>query len=475
MPEPTTLAAGPETALPKSAPMSSVAPSSPSPALSSAEVADRVRSLQLNSTERKTAEFGLRGVIWLILLSLIAAGVWWVVQQPEFSGVPWRNWVPGFKTSREIVPVRVQGGEEILLDLTGYITPKNKVNVSPRIPGLLVDLHFGEGQKVEAGQVMARLDDTGFRADYDQAAAAQLAAESRLLEMRNGALPEELEQSRTAVALAREKLELVDREHARMERIKKDLSESEWDQLVSAQSDARANLKTLEQKLKLLESGPRAERIQAVEAEVAQAKALVAKAKTALDNAVILAPITGIVLERHGEVGENLRPDTLMGGLYVLADLSQLEVQVDVEEQSLGKLQVDQPCRVIPDAYSDRVYSARISRWQPQVNRARAVVRVILSISEPDDLLLAEMNCRAVILSSNETPEPETLWVPATAVVTEEQGPAVYVNDKGIARRRAVQTGAAKDIDIQITSGLTKSDQVVLPGKHPLSDGQRVP
>lgn len=474
MPHESTAAANPKTVPLKSDAMSTVSPTPPTPALSSTEVAERVRSLQLNTSERKTAEFGLRGAAWLLLIAIVLGGAWRLAQQTDLSQGTLRQWISGRPIRREIVPVRIRGGEEILLDLTGYITPKTKVNVSPRIPGVLTELHFEEGQRVEAGQVLAKLDDTTIRADYEQAAAAQLAAESRLLEMKNGALPEELEQARTAVAQAKDKLALTEKEYARMERIKSDLSESERDQMKSTLSDARANLRTLEQKLKLMEDGPRPERIQAVEAEVAQAKALVSKAKIALDNTIITAPISGVVLERHGEVGENVRLESMAGSLYVLADLSQLEVQVDVEEQSLGKLQVGQPCRVIPDAYPDRTYTAKIARWQPQVNRARAVVRVILSIDEPDNLLLAEMNCRAVILATNDKPEPETLWAPAAAVVTDGNESVVYVAEDGVARRRVVQTGATQEGEVQITSGLSKTDRVILPGKQPLADGMKV-
>jgi RND family efflux transporter MFP subunit len=224
-----------------------------------------------------------------------------------------------------------------------------------------------------------------------------------------------------------------------------------------------------------MENGPRAERIRVAESEVAQSKAMVAKAKGNLDHATLTAPISGIVLERHGEVGENIRPDALASGVYVLADLSRLEVQVDVEEQSLGKLKVGQPCRIIPDAYSDKTYAAKISRWQPQVNRARAVVRVILTITEPDDLLLAEMNCRAVILASAETPEPETYWIPTSASLTEEGQTKVFVIEENAARARTVTLGTIKDNHVQVLSGLSKTDRVVLPGENPPVDGQKMP
>lgn len=462
----------------KTAAMSSALPSKTA---SSADVADRVRSLQLGTSERRTAEFGFRGARWLIFLSIIGGSVWWLANNdvPPIEGLreplaKLKEWMPRGKTKYEFVPVRVEGGEEVLLDLTGFITPKNKVNVSTRAPGLLVTLNFEEGQTVEKGAELARLDDTSLKADHAQALAAQLVAESHLEEMQNGALPEELDQARTSVDQARSKLAMVEKEHARMQKLKQDLLPAELDQIESNLTDAKANLKTVEHKLKLMEDGPREERIRAAEAEVAQTKALVSKAQTALDNTVISAPISGVILERRGAVGEHVRPDSLATGLFMLADLSQLEVQVDVEEQSLGKLRVGQPCRIIPDAYSDRSYSAKVSRWQPQVNRARAVVRVILSIEEPDDLLLAEMNCRAIILSSPASPQPETFWIPAAATLTENGETIVFVNENGVAKRRAVKLGETKDSQVQVAEGVTKSDQIILPGAQPPTDGQPV-
>ncbi len=440
------------------------------------DVAERLRSLQLGTAERKTAEFGLRGVFWLMMLSVIGAGAWWVSQH----GIPnqeslqetARQWMPGGKTKFEVVPVRVEGGEEVLLDLTGYITPRDKVNVTPRVPGLLIAVNVNEGQTVEQGQELARLDDTTYRADYEQALAAQTVAESRLAEMRNGVLPEELEQANTAVEQAQKKVTLAEKEHERAKNLRDITTTAEYDQIESTLHDARAHLKTMEHKQKLLKDGPRPERMQAAEAEVAQTGSVVVKAKTALDNTSIVAPISGVVLERRAAVGEQFRPDALGTGMFVIADLTNLEVQVDVEEQSLGKLRVGQPCRIVPDAYSDRSYAARISRWQPQVNRARAVVRVVLSIDAPDDLLLAEMNCRAIILASPDKPQPETLWIPESAVVTEGDQPAVFVAVNGVAEKRPVKVGETKDHQIHITDGLTKNDQVVLPSPNPPTAGQ---
>ena len=441
---------------------------------SSADVSERIRSLQLGSEERATSEFGFRKWRWLILGSLIVVIGGWLWQTKPAVTQGFRNLLPAGREPRQTVPVRVEGGEQVLFDLTGYIVPKHKVSVSPRVPGLLVEVNFQEGEKVETDQVLAKIDEETFQADYDQAAAGLLAAESRFQEMKNGLLPEEVDQAETAVAQAKEKLELLLKDLARMAKLRADVTEAEWDHLVSAKTDAEANLRVLNQKLLLMKKPHRAERLQAAEAEVLQARALLEKAKTALDHATLRAPFAGVVLERRAEVGENVRPDAMATGICVIADMSELEVRVDVEEQSLGKLFPGQPCRIIPDAFPDKTYAAKVSRWQLQVNRARAVVQVILSIDEPDGQLLSEMNCRAIILNTSAANEPETLWVPSLAVTTEGNERVAYVVDDGSARRRPVKLVETREKEVQVLDGLSASDVLVLPGKTPVTDGEQV-
>src|SRR5262249_2304612 len=157
----------------------------------------RIRSLQLGSAERKTSEFGFMKWRWLAVLVVLAAGGWWFMQGQSIPAPNLKSWMPAAKEPRQTIPVRVEGGEQVLLDLTGYIVPKHKVSISPRVPGLLVEVNFEEGQRVEADQVLARIDEETFQADFDQASAALLAAESRFLEMKNGLLPEEVDQAET--------------------------------------------------------------------------------------------------------------------------------------------------------------------------------------------------------------------------------------------------------------------------------------
>lgn len=430
-----------------------------------------ITDLQLPEEEKVTSGSSARYVrFFIVLLLLLAGGGAYLAYE---RNPPWLQAVRG--TEYETTTVIVKGQNDVALELSGYVAPYRKVSITPRIPGIITYLGFDVGQRVKKGDLLAQLDDASYQADLIQAEAGLQAALSNLAEAKNGAQPEEIEQARTALEAAKSKLAFVTAELERSRKLTLSASEAELDQLLSAQNDAKANVDTLTQKLRLLEKGPRPERIAALEAQVKQAEALVSKAKYFVDNARILAPLDATVLEKNAEVGELLRPEGLNTNLCVLADLSIMEVEVDVQERDLQKISVGRPCKIIPDAFPDREYQGKIDRYQPQVNRSRGVVRVTIRIDQPDEYLLPEMNVRVQILQSpSETPVEETLWIPDSAI-RQAQGEAwVFVLDGDVARRRKVELGRKEGKRTQIVSGLSREEVLVLAGDKRLVDGQTV-
>jgi multidrug efflux pump subunit AcrA (membrane-fusion protein) len=430
-----------------------------------------ITDLQLPDQEKVTsggASRFVRFVGTMLFLALLGGGYVAYLRNP-----PWLQAVRGAEYDTTVVKER--GPNDVALELSGFVRPYRKVNMSPRIPGTITALPIDVGQQVKKGDLLAQLDDVSYQADLKQAQAGLQAAQSALDEANLGAQDEELAQAETALTAARSKLTLVSAEVERNRKLKDSTSQSELDQLVSAQNDAQANVDTLELKLKLLKKGPRKERIKALEAQVKQAEALVAKAQYFLDNARIVAPMDGTVLDKSAEVGEILRPEGLNTGLCVLADLSVMEVEVDVQERDLYRVQIGRPCKIIPDAYADKQYAGKIDRYQPQVNRARGVVRVTIRIDDPDSLLLPEMNVRAQILEPpSETPQPETLWISDSAVVRADGKTWVYVLQDEHAVRREVQLGEKDGKQIQVVSGAARDEVLVLAGDKRLVDGQTV-
>ncbi len=431
-----------------------------------------ISDLQLKDHERNTGSSLFSGrIFWVLLIALLVGGAWWY--QKNNGQLP--DWGAGAVPEFDTATVSLKDTEDVALELSGFIVPYRKVNVSPRIPGTVMKLTIDVGQTVKEGELLAQLDDITYQADVLQADAALKAARSRLEEIKAGALVEEVEQARTAVDGAKSKVAFLRKEVARAESLTDSVSPAELDSMKSSLNDAEVNARGMEQKLQLLIKGVRVERRQAAEADIQQAEAVLAKAKYILDNTKIFAPLDGTVLEKNTQVGEILRPEVLSTSLCILADLSTLEVEVDVQERDLQKVEVGRICRIIPDAYTDRKYEGKIDRIQPMVNRSRGVVRVTIRITEPDRYLLPDMNVRAIIENPPVSDEvAETLWIPEAAVVKDGEQTVVFTLEQDQAQRKVVQLGATEGKKSQVTSGLKAGEIVVLPGKQTLIDGQTI-
>lgn len=431
-----------------------------------------IADLQLNDNERHTGSSFLGGrIFWVLLLALLAGGGWWY--QKNQGKLP--EWGTPAVTEFEVATVAPKEPEEIALELSGFIVPYRKVNVSPRIPGTVMKLTIDVGQTVKEGDLLAQLDDITYQADVQQAEAALKAARSRMDEIKAGALAEDIDQARLAVDGAKSKVQFIKKELARLESLAELALPAEIDSLKSSLNDAEVNASSMDNKLQQLIKGVRTERRQAAEADVAQAEAVLSKAKYILENTKIFAPLDGTVLEKNAQVGEILRPEVLSTSLCILADLTTLEVEVDVQERDLQKVEVGRVCRIIPDAYPDRKYEGKIDRIQPMVNRSRGVVRVTIRISEPDRYLLPDMNVRAIIENPPVTEDiAATIWIPDAAVVKEGEQTVVFKLEQEQVRRQVVQLGPNEGKKSQVVSGLTAGDTVVLPGKQSLIDGQTI-
>ncbi len=445
--------------------MASGTHSNPTPGIS-------ISDLQLKEHERNngTSLFS-SGLFWLLLIGGIGGGIWYY--QKNAGAMP--EW--GSKLAPEFATATVAPKERdaVALELSGFIVPYRKVNVSPRIPGTVMKLTIDVGKLVKEGELLAQLDDITYQADVQQAEAALKAARSRLDEIKAGALLEEIEQARTSVDGAKSKVDFLKKEVARAESLTDSVSPAELDSMRSSLNDALVNHSSMDQKLRLLVKGVRVERKQAAEADVLQAEAVLIKAKYILENTKIFAPLDGTVLEKNTQVGEILRPEVLSTSLCILADLTTMEVEVDVQERDLQKVEVGRPCRIIPDAYADRKYEGKIDRIQPMVNRSRGVVRVTIRIAQPDRYLLPDMNVRAIIDNPTVSEEAaETLWIPDAAVVKNGEETAVFVLEKERARRQVVTLGASEGKQSEVTSGLKSGDVVLLPENKTLIDGQMV-
>jgi HlyD family secretion protein len=437
---------------------------------SAPSISVRLRSLQLDNGERRnTGRFRWWKVFFLLtaLAAIGAAGSYGYVN----------IYVPSNYPEVEVFVFTSKATQETLLDLSGYIVPRTKINVAADVGGTITQVRFEEGQVVNKGDLLIQIDDERYKAEYDAAVADLGSAEVQLLELRNGARPEELDQARALLDQAKAKMDLAVKDYKRALQLSRDaMAKTDVDRFLSSYQEAEANVRNQAASHKLTELGPREERIRAAQYAVGKAQAAVTRAKWFLDKAKINAPITGTVLEKKTEVGESVHPEVVSPALLVLADLARLDAEVGVQERDLNLLKKCDRCEIIPDAYSERVYQGRIDRLQPQVSRQRGVVQVKLVILDPDAYLMPDANCRVLFVKDPPKDADKQLpLIPKKALVDDEDNrKSVYVLEDKVARRRFIELGEPRDDSVEVVEGLQHGDIVLIPGAQPLGDGQPV-
>lgn len=368
----------------------------------------------------------------------------------------------------------------VVLNATGYIIAHHKIQLASKVVGKVAWIGVEKGHRVKQGQVIVRLEDDEYRAQVRQAKGQLAALEARLQELLNGSRPEEV-----AVAKANLKQAEADLANAKvnLNRVKK-LTE---EKVLSAQAldDAQARhdaqvarVASLERSFELVRIGPRQEVIEQVRGQIEQAKGQVAFYETQLSNTVIRAPITGTILERVVEQGEFVTTSFVgergaKGYVVSLADLNDLQVELDINQNDFAKLGPKQKGVVTADAYPDRKYEGFIEEISPEANRQKATVQVKVKVTNPDDYLRPEMNASVAFLSDEKaetSAAKPVFFVPPAAV----RDGAVFVYLNGRAVRRPVRVGGSTQQGLRIEEGLIGGEDLIVNPPAELKDGSRV-
>jgi RND family efflux transporter MFP subunit len=221
-----------------------------------------------------------------------------------------------------------------------------------------------------------------------------------------------------------------------------------------------------------------------VEVSLAQANAGRAQARLAeatLENTRVRAPFAGTVLRKDAEVGEIVAPSSAGGGLtrtaiVTMADLSTLEVEVDVNEAYIAQVVNAQPARITLDAYPDTSFAGRVRQVVPTADRQKATVLVKVSILDRDPRILPEMGAKVVFDAQNAqvAAAPRRVFVPQAALVQAGGHASVWVMENGAVRQQAVDVGPARGDRIEVRQGLLGGESLVLTPPAGLKDGSKV-
>ncbi len=373
-----------------------------------------------------------------------------------------------------------------ILTAGGYVVARNKVDVSSQMTGRIEALLVEEGQRVEKGAVLARLDARELRAQVAQAEAAADAAAARLAELTAGSRPQEIAAARAEVAQARARLTNAESEMRRVLRLhdQQIVARQQLDQAERDAEVARAQLRAAEERAALVEIGPREEQVARARAELAQARANAQYVAALLDKTIIRAPIGGTVVEKLVEVGETVTTGFIgdrgaKSALVSMADLTDLQVEADVNEADIRKLALRRPAVVVPDAYPDRTYPAKVEEIAPRANRQKATIQVKVKVLEPDARLRPEMSAKVVFLDQPVPSGARARVLAPRAALTERGGRrGVFVpRDDGTVAfvPVTVAEGAPAAGDrVEVTSGLVGRERVVLVPPSRLATGDTV-
>ncbi|MCP4570051.1 MAG: efflux RND transporter periplasmic adaptor subunit [FCB group bacterium] len=278
------------------------------------------------------------------------------------------------------------------------------------------------------------------------------------------------------------------------------IAELENDDIRAALDIARANLKLAEadstaagldfrRQEMLLKSGHTTESVleQATAgyyralAYVEAMAAGVTAAEVDLDNTYIRAPFDGTVLTKHADVGEMVTPfasaSSSKGAVVTMADMSSLEVEADVSESNIHKVQVGAPCEIILDAYPRQVYTGAVKKIVPTADRARATVMTKIAFDAIDDRVLPEMSARVNFLPETdaEQEEIEPVMIVDNDAITQRNGrTVVFILANDLAQETQVQTGRQLGDVTEVVSGLDVGQQVILSPAGGLKSGEKM-
>jgi len=378
-----------------------------------------------------------------------------------------------------------------VLSATGYIVAHHTINVNSKVTGRLAWIGVEKGDKVKEGQVLVRLEDQEFRAAYEQAKGAVENARAYLDELQHGSRPEEIQQAQHNLDEARATLT---NDKLTLDRTKElagsgVVSRQQLDDATAKFEADQQRANSLEKAFQLSSIGPRAEEIARARGALTQAQGQLDYAQSQLDATVIRAPVTGTILDRTAEKGELITAQFAsaaaggpQGSVVALADLNDLQVELDIAQADFARLSPAQKAKVTTDTYPDKEYDGEIAQISPEANRQKATVQVKVQVLNPGKYpeiqLRPEMNATVKFLA-NEAPKdkdpkgPTGVFVPAAALRDRDGKKVVLIAFNGKAVAREVHILSQRS-DGALVDGLVGGESVITTAPPALKDGDKI-
>src|SRR5262245_42837138 len=393
---------------------------------------------------------------------------------------------PAAAATVEVVrPREERSSQSAVLMATGYVIAHHKIQVGSKIAGRVSWIGVEKSDRVRRDQVVVRLEDREYRAQFDQARAAYEAAQARLDEFQRGSRPEEVMRAQAEIERAQAQLRIDEAQLRRTEGlVKEGVAPAQTLDEIRGRYDAdRANLASLTQTLELTRQGPRIEQVENARSEAARAQAAMDYARSILDATEIRVPISGTILERNVEQGEMVTTSFVgeqgaKGFVVTLADLSDVQVELDINQNDFNRIRPNQPCTIVTDAYPDRPYDCRVDEIAPEANRQKATVQVKVKFLQPDEHIRPEMNARVTFFASEEgrtKADTKLFIIPKRSVLEHETGKVVLVAQNGRVQEQQITVEREVATDVFVSKGLSGNESIIVGERlQELKQGDRV-
>jgi RND family efflux transporter MFP subunit len=373
------------------------------------------------------------------VVAIASAAIWYLARDPAIEVTV---------ASARAMPST--GAGTSVLDATGYVTARRQATVSAKITGKVRDVRIEEGQRVEAGDILATLDD----------AEALVEVQLRLaqLDSARSQQAEAVSASANAERVLRRQEELAERK----------LTSAAALDLARTEAEAwRARAATQASAVRVAQQSLQAAQVQ-------------------LENTIVRAPFSGVVTVKAAQPGEMISPISAGGGsirtgIGTIVDMDSLEIQVDVSEAYINRVKAGQLVEAVLNAYPEWRIPAEVIAIVPTADRSKATVKVRIALATKDPRIVPEMGVRVAFLEERDpagadgaTPAQRGVLVPATAIRQDAGADIIFVLRDGHAERRAVTLGGVQGDSRQVQAGIAAGDSVIIEAPANLADGDAV-
>lgn len=380
-----------------------------------------------------------RSSAWVVSLIGIAVAVvglagWWLIRSRPVE--------VRIATAREVAS---GSGQRTVLNASGYVVARRESTVSSKVTGKVVEVLIEEGMRVAENQVVARLDDSNVRVNLALAEAQLKAAQASLGETRVRLEEAELDLKRVSELAANKVASVADLDRA------------------------RAEAKSLHA------------RLERQQVEVSVAERQVGLWQQQLDDTIIRATFAGIVTSKNAQPGEMISPISAGGGftrtgICTIVDMNSLEIEIDVNESYINRVEPNQRVEAMLDAYPDWKVPCKVIAIVPTADRQKATVKVRVGFEKLDPRILPQMGVKVAFRAGAENSgEAREIVIPSAAIQDASDGRAVvWVLNRDRVERRAVRVASRTSDETVVAGGLSPGEKVVVDPPSGLTEKMRV-